>query len=371
MNERNTQNNITAQARTRPTVATPSECKEEDSRPCKLSSFADIIEPPIERVVHVQRDCTAAETIRDRPTELFLPNKKNDFSSSENFEADFFVPSDFSKKCERTTPTEPALKGPSKSKVVPRRRKLPSPAVNKEDGEHLPQNSKHKARINIPYCRIPSVEMNHTQFDEYFDPKFSSSLSLSELSSPCTVKETYPEEFTVISKPTHHVTSCPNFAATFSSSKPQNNFDVLTNETPKFESLYPKLPLDSEDGEKTSPVTTVSPVTSRLYPSLPVESNFDSVTIHSSEKVHFSRKRSELSPPASPRSPAPSASLPSRTSPSRLSSVRSTRTVTVTDEMNFNENLRELPLAEMDYCNSKKKDLDTSAATGFANLMAE
>ena len=354
----------------------------------KAHSFVDIVEPQIERLVHVQR---SACDVAQRPTDLFLETKffrgesksnvdsksttpentvaafgEDDFRSLTvkrfgkdehlNKKVETFKPKNNKKDNSASSESSSASKSFSKTKKVTHRRtKLPESNFNTPISKSDYFITQSSTIIKPKYLRIPSVEMNHNAFEEYFDNESS----LPETSKLPSCLDENHKELSRFQSSTPHVISCPNFESLLPNS-------TTCESSEKVKSIYPKLDLP-EAANPTLRAAVVQPKIERLYPSLPhPEAPFNSVTFNvNSEEVAF--KRQNLN---SVDLPSPCLSQPSMPC---LNTVQSTRTVTSSDELFLNEHLQELPLADINYCAPPRMTSEDrpSTPTGFASLMAE
>ena len=329
----------------------------------KVQSFVDIVQPPIHRLINVQRACP--EVVKsDRPTNLFLPGKNTGFAVKEQNISDVSPADDSAllshdentigtkspSSCEKLE----AWKNSSRTKVGRRRQKLSQLTPNNESDKL--NFKKDSGTFNRPmhfptipkYSRIPSVEMNHNEFIHYFDDSKTTDFL------PATTELNQEPD---AGRTTHHVISCPNFESLqfgASSSTAKSSTEV--------ESIYPKLTFNESNDNS---VTTDDYSAKKLYPTLPI----GSVAFHSSsEKISFNSQN------ATKDLPSPVTVLPPRPSPSRFNSVQSTRTVTLTDEFCVNEQLKELPLSDIQFSPDTVSNNDSQKAktpNGFTSLMAE
>ena len=333
----------------------------------KVASFVDIIEPRKETLVQVQRSA-----VLDRTRDLFFNETDNFFSvkSRTNIEpklplqdeivAEHKSPIINSCKSEKDTPERPQnlciSKDVSKTKIIARRRPLPHSTKENFDEDTFKSDFPIKnSKFQKPsYLRIPSVEMNHNDFEPYFDNDSSES-SEQPLYNGDEVESFNQNNLT------HHVISCPNFRSL------QTNNTILNSSVLKVQPIYPKLDETEIDSPITNLATAEPSKTQRLYPTLPEDIPFDSVTFYpNSERVSLNRQNSTSSDMTS-------SNLPPKPTTLRLNSVQSNRTVTVTDELLLNDQLQELPLADINYNHPERvgsQDL-SDTPTGFASLMAE
>jgi len=354
----------------------------------KAQSFADIIEPPIEKLVHVQKSVTCINRSNDllEKDTFFSVKSKTNIDHKTVLKDKIATKSESnspvinSRKSEKDTHMRPqnlcASKNVPRTKKAQRRYKLPQSTNNNNIDD---KNNSTKLSITSQpsfqrpnFLRIPSVEMNHNEFEGYFEN--DSSISDASEWPPYNddkVKFTNHQNSAhhVIQNTAHHVTqnsahhviSCPNFRSL------QTNVTDLNITATKVESIYPKLDEIQVDSNVLVPAATVPPTAEKLYPSLLGDVPFDSVTFHAnSDKVSFNRQNSTIQN-------LPSPNLPPRTSPSRMNSVQSNTTVTITDELFLNDQLQELPLADIKFSDAKRtsKIEQPSAPTGFASLIAE
>lgn len=326
----------------------------------EIRSFADAYQPPVERLVNVQRASVDTILREDRPESIKVPGK--DVSK----ERPNFLPLLENNTCESQNTSvdnvdhekHPRLQGNTsvKTKLGKRRQNLPSKTLgqlNNSNIESKVSESRCSTCQNIKYMRIPSVEINPNQFDDCWDSNWPTLFEEGQSTPSVNEKPAAP----------HLVTSCPNFTTTFSDLQQQLDA-VKNNTTPSVTSMYPKL----EDHEVTNLESNSSPTPGRAYPRLPSSSTFDSVSfVTSSEEVSFNRKNEEVPVPA------PTRPLPQPT-PSRLNSIQSSRTVTLTDDFQTDDSLTELPLSDIDFLSPERVNSEKeaeSSATGFATLMAE
>ncbi|XP_076819131.1 folliculin-interacting protein 2-like isoform X2 [Clavelina lepadiformis] len=387
----------------------------EKSDLCQLApSFAERFSPRVERVVNVQRASPhvgVQEVVIPLTDTLRMEKSSNSSPSLQDLGNGRSTPSPHSQKKLSPKPPTRSTSNPSvdavgsfkpghkrssshndvKTRVTTRRRPLPTsppcPERTLEQGsnpsESVPVKSESPSFQRIKLMRIPSVEINHNVFDEYFDSAINSldSSPLDRASGSTAVLDVIDEQKQA--SVTHHVASCPNFAQSAEKAPPipprvgakvtsshieQGKVETRTSTETKLDikPIYPDLSDLSPDPitPPVPPPRRPSTDVKKIYPALPMEPNDSFDSVENEERTSFHSSYSQT-----PTSLQPSYPIPF---PKRQVSSQSDATLETASDVTSSQGI-ELPLANIETAPTPTESEGTiwEAATGFSSLVAD